>query len=259
MNLKLEPDRTAWDLKWTMFGIPVRVHPLFWLVMLGLFYNKYLPFEFVLIAIVCGFFSILVHEYGHAFSQRHYGDHNNHIVLFWFGGLAVGSREVRGFWPKVITLLWGPGAGFILCAIAGALLFSLYGRSYLTGADHLHWTLYILFWINLVWGLVNLLPIFPLDGGQIMRETVNYKAPQRGDAFAFTISFYAAIIAAIAVISLYFLKIQDGMSTFFNSLLFLALAYSSWSIRRMIGQYGSLGGGEERREAWEQDPDWWKR
>jgi stage IV sporulation protein FB len=258
MNLQLEPKRTAWDLNWKMFGVPVRVSPFFWLISLLLWYDRNADFKLVLLAIACVFVSILVHEYGHAFSQRHYGDRNNYIVLYHFGGLAVPSREEPGYWPKIYTLLWGPGAGFILGIIFGALYFAIiYG--YLPVENlYLFAVIRIMFLINMIWGLVNLLPVFPLDGGQIMRETVLRKAPHRGDAFAFTISFYAAIITAIALLALYFLGIQDGRSTVFNMLVFLGLAYTSWSVRKQIGQFGSYGG-EERREAWEQDPDWWKR
>jgi len=72
-----EPGKTQFDLKWSMLGVPVRVHPLFWLITLFLSYHERMPFTLVLISIAAIFFSILVHEFGHALSGRYYGDRSN--------------------------------------------------------------------------------------------------------------------------------------------------------------------------------------
>jgi Zn-dependent protease len=261
MILNLEPKPTPWDLKWVLFGIPVRVHPLFWAVSLLLWYEKTIPFTHVLTAIACGFVSILTHEFGHAFAQRYYGDRHNHIVLYQLGGLACGSRQAPGYWPRVFVSLWGPGAGFILGGIAACVFYAL-KYQWLPPVDpHVYIAVFVLYWTNLIWGLVNLLPIFPLDGGQIMRETVLRKAPRRGDFFVFTISFYAAIAAAVACLGLYVYDLkQNAPASLFNVIFFAVLAISSWMARRQIGQFGNLDGGDdEPRQTWEQDPDWWKR
>lgn len=83
--IDLEPSRTRWDLQWRMFGIPVRVHPLFWLAALMLTFSGNVSLPVVLIGTVCLFVSILLHEFGHAFCQRYYGDRENHVVLWILG------------------------------------------------------------------------------------------------------------------------------------------------------------------------------
>ena len=72
-----EPPRTGGDLNFQLFGIPVRVHPLFWLiaVLLGISGDPQ-PAE-ILLWVVAVFVSILVHELGHALTMRAFG----HVAL----------------------------------------------------------------------------------------------------------------------------------------------------------------------------------
>src|SRR5215471_17040999 len=93
-----EPARTPYDLNFRLFGFPVRIHPLFWLgtVLLGsnlLHQDNGLLFLAIWIVVV--FVSILVHEFGHGLAYRRYGSHA-HVILWMFGGLAVGSPDVHG-------------------------------------------------------------------------------------------------------------------------------------------------------------------
>lgn len=265
MNIMLEPGRTAWDLKWKMLGVPVRVHPLFWLISLALSYNQEIRFPAVLLVMACMFVSIMVHEFGHALSHRHYGSRDMYVVLYHMGGLCISSGTPR-HWPRIMSLLWGPGAGFLLgipAYIAGAIVF---GPKFPIASvsiqnDTQYYLIYMfdaLVWINLVWGCVNLLPVFPLDGGQICREWIHWKRPSRGDRYAFTISFYMAIVVAVVSLVLFLYSgSRDGrnlLPTFF----FGSLAYSSYSLRRQLAMFGDMED-EGPRQPWEQDADWWKK
>src|SRR3954464_9107315 len=127
MRIMLEPSRSAWDLNWSIAKIPIRVHPLFWLMALFLSYHDRDPFQYVLIGMVCIFFSILVHEFGHALSGIYYGDRHPRVVLYQMGGLCIGGEAELSRWPKILMILWGPGAGFVLAALAyaiGGIMFS---------------------------------------------------------------------------------------------------------------------------------------
>ena len=65
---------TPYDLRFSLLGIPVRIHPLFWAVtaVLGFRMNeRNLPM--VVVWVACVFVSILVHEYGHALMARNFG------------------------------------------------------------------------------------------------------------------------------------------------------------------------------------------
>ncbi len=264
MQILLEPRRTAWDLGWSMLSIPVRVNPLFWLTALFLSYYEHIPFLYVLIGIACIFVSVLVHEFGHALSGIRYGARHPRVILYSMGGLCVSEHELHR-WPRISMLLWGPGAGFVLAAIAYVVGGVLMGWSWISGDItasinlYVYHMLYEFFWINVSWGILNLMPVFPLDGGQITREWVRWKLPARGERLAFTISFYAAIVLAIAALAWKMYLNSSDPRSFMPVFMFGWLAYQSWSLRRQIELYGDFGGADEGpRQPWEQDADWWK-
>jgi Zn-dependent protease len=186
-----EPERTPYDLRFRLLGFPVRVHPWFWLlaVLLGAnTLNDGLQFLAIWVAVV--FVSILVHELGHAVAFRLFGSDAD-IVLYSFGGLAVPTSHVSGRGRRVLVSLAGPFAGFALCGI-------VYGSNHA-----FHWAaaseevaaLYVfLFGVNLYWGILNLLPIYPLDGGQVSREVCGKFWGARGRRISLQVSFVAALV-----------------------------------------------------------------
>src|SRR5262249_20445826 len=155
------------------------------------------PMETVLwVAVV--FASILIHELGHAFTQRFYGGHPR-ITLYSFGGLAYCDDCDRSPRSQILISLAGPAAGFLFAA---ALILVLRGTGHLNGfrrsMNPVDWTPYDLnylmlngktsprdtlisklLYVNIFWGLVNLLPIYPLDGGRIAREVFTLDNPRR--------------------------------------------------------------------------------
>ena len=187
---------TQYDLRFSIFGIPVRVHPLFWLVSLFMARSRHDP-KLILIWVVCVFVSILIHELGHALTAQYFG-WPPHIVLYSCGGYASynptwGHTTGR----NILILLAGPGAGFVLYGL-------LYGIERLLIHQGTHLSFYALVafsdmeWINLWWGLVNLLPVHPLDGGQICRAALKHWRPFAGVDISLKISFVTAIGAGLA-------------------------------------------------------------
>jgi stage IV sporulation protein FB len=280
-----EPNETPFDLRWTMFGIPVRVHPLFWLVSVIMGWTAFREGGIVslLLWVACVFVSILVHELGHVLMGKSFGSHG-HIVLYSFGGLAVGSNRLSDRWQRVAVCFAGPLAGFLLLGVVvgGVALFSRELFSYclasLCGMLEIPYSLDVvvqdsyltevlrdLIWINLFWGLVNLLPVWPLDGGQIAREVCTYFSRRNGVRISLQISIAAALVIAVnAVLPL--LKLPSipfvPSGGLYVAILFAMLAVGSFQALQMEGQRPHSGPGSsgwtERRDPWERDADWWK-
>lgn len=188
--------RTPFDLRFGLFGVPVTVHPFFWLVSALLGWAPGRP-DLTIVWIACVFVSILVHELGHALMTRRYG-WQPEIVLHSFGGYATTMRHST--WRNVAVLAAGPGAGFLLFAAVVAIQ-QLQRRFGLQSHELADVALAYLWFINLVWGLVNLLlPVFPLDGGQIAREILAWFDPRRGEERALLLSI--AVSGGIALWSL---------------------------------------------------------
>lgn len=252
-----EPPRTNYDLHFSLFGIPVRIHPLFWAIS-GLFgWGITNGGQSVLLLIWIGsvFLSILIHELGHAMVMRYYG-WNPHIVLHGMGGLAIRDHRTSNFGTfdaprnqpsvQIIISAAGPIAGFLL-AIFVILLVNAIGPSQvlinfkggirfwelrqLTG-NALPLVHFLLF-INVYWGLLNLLPVYPLDGGQIARELFQIIDPTGGIPKSLWLSIFAAATAALYGFQ---------SNSLFLSLMFAFMAYSNFQILTAYRGGGPLGG-----------------
>jgi stage IV sporulation protein FB len=193
-----EPNRTPYDLAWRMFGIPIRVHPLFWLISAAMGWNLMEQgFQFLLLWVACVFVSVLVHELGHALLGRLFGSQGQ-IVLYSFGGLAIGSSRLRARWQRIAVYLAGPLAGFGLYVLAHL---ALGGGDREFGSPLEYLGLKFLAWINLFWGLLNLLPIWPLDGGQVSRDLLDGLMPEKGVRVALGLSLVVAGVLAVHSLS----------------------------------------------------------
>jgi len=164
---------TEFDLRFQLFGIPVRVHPLFWVMGAFLWWIEG-RLDLTFIGVLCVFVSILVHELGHAVMFRRYG-YRGEIVLYFMGGYATGG--VLSTWKNVIVSAAGPGAGFLLYGVV-LIVERFIPASVLAGNVALFFTLHALKWINLWWGIINLTPCLPLDGGRIMESLVQRYWPR---------------------------------------------------------------------------------
>ena len=189
-----EPPTTEFDLRFRVLGVPVRVHPLFWIVSLVLGWGPDDP-RGMMLWVVAVFASILIHEMGHAVCARGLGS-DPHVVLYSFGGLAIYQRGWKmTAWHDIAIAFCGPLAGFLLAGVAIGFFHAIGGPKNDVQAQ-LFW--YLLF-INIGWGLVNLLPVWPLDGGQIAYSFLDRVSPAQGAAIARGLSVIAAgLVAAYA-------------------------------------------------------------
>lgn len=193
-----EPGRTQFDLNFSLFGIHVRVHPMFWLVTAILGWNERDP-KLVLLWIAVVFFSILIHELGHVLMGRIFGSFGQ-IVLYGFGGLAIGSSDLRKRWQRNLVYFAGPLTQFLFLGVVILIDIALAMRhgKQLTPMTSMLFA-YLIF-VNLWWPLLNLLPIWPLDGGRISRETFEWLMPKTGTGISLIVSIIVA--GTVAVLSL---------------------------------------------------------
>ncbi|MFK7805135.1 MAG: site-2 protease family protein [Anaerolineae bacterium] len=240
MSLFQAPQPTQLDLKFRIFGFNVRVHPLFWLIAI-LFGSSSGSLSRILSWVIAVFVSILVHELGHTFAMRYYGQ-DSHIVLHGFGGLAIPlpsfgykSGGPRTPWHQIFISFAGPLAGFLLAAVICLVIWAVGGTvffdwlfnfiprpiAFLPSGYSMGDTLVNDFlWINTFWGLINLLPVFPLDGGRIARELFILS----GDKAAIVNSLWLSVITGglLALLAMVYLN------SIYMALLFGILAFQSY-------------------------------
>jgi Zn-dependent protease len=246
----LEPETTAYDLRFRLFGTSVRVNPMFWLLAAVLGWNwSNERIDFLLVWIACVFVSILLHEFGHVWAGRVFGAHGD-IVLYGMGGLAVGASRLFEWWKRVIVYLAGPA---IQLALYAALFYGLPAEFIADLPPLAKRALLYLLLINWFWPLFNLLPIWPLDGGQVSREVFVKLAPRNGLRYSLGLSFMLALALALneASIQLHlrpflpdFMTIGGG---WWNVILFGIFAFESFELLRRESM---------RRNFWDRDDPW---
>lgn len=158
---------TDYDLRFRCFGFPVRVNPWFWVVSAVLWWSDQL--DFVIVGVAAVFVSILWHELGHAFANRYYGGRSE-IVLYHMGGYATKTVNPSRLGNIVISAA-GPAAGLLLWGVLMLVLWQ-FPNVYRSANPLLRWFITAMLWINGYWSLVNLLPIWPLDGGHIAHQVI---------------------------------------------------------------------------------------
>ena len=160
---------TEYDLHFRCFGFPVRVHPLFWLTSAIVIWKSDDRLDHKFVGVLAVFISVLIHELGHAFAIRHYGGRSE-IVLQAFGGYATCNVNPSRL-GKIIISAAGPAAGFALWGVL-ELLVRQFPRRIATSHEYVLTLLDELLWANWSWSLLNLIPVWPLDGGQIAHQVI---------------------------------------------------------------------------------------
>jgi Zn-dependent protease len=240
--LLAEPPPSQGDVHFSLLGFPVRIHWLFWVVtgVLGLRGSDNGTDPIVLVSwVVAVLLCILLHELGHAVVMRHFG-YDASIVLYSFGGLAIprGRRSYGrepGAWAQILIAFGGPASGFILAALMalGLRFLGGYQIHFMEGGwrdivprvflpnQVLDEFVYQVFFISVWWGLMNLLPVYPLDGGQIAYHLFSLFHPQDAMRQALILSIMVGgIMCAVALVQ---------WKDMYVGILFGMLAYSSFA------------------------------
>jgi Zn-dependent protease len=140
------------------YGIPVNFNLMFLILL----------FFIEPITVVCLFISILIHELAHAFIalQKNYFVSEVKIdVLYGFASMDISNIPERDSWKIALA---GPISNLILSVIA-VLIGSFYDFEFLSQ----------LFVINILLFMFNILPIYPMDGGRILRDILFMKMSSR--------------------------------------------------------------------------------
>jgi Zn-dependent protease len=166
-------------------GIPVRVEPVFLVIVVLLGLPPESPLLLVTWVVIATA-SVLLHELGHAVAFRAYGL-TPRIVLHGLGGLtsAEGALGVQG---RIVTTLAGPLSALLLFGLPALLLD---WADLLTGHDASAILAQVV-WINIGWSLLNLVPVLPLDGGQVMLAAFDGASRDRGRRAAEIVSIVVA-------------------------------------------------------------------
>jgi stage IV sporulation protein FB len=229
-----EPQHSPYDWRFQLFGFPVRVTWLFWVVSAAMGYGNALSFKStfellyqvnvnfaMLLGVWVGmtFVSILLHELGHTLAFRYFGIESQ-IVLYQMGGLAIpGAGMIWGKMGKkrrlthidqIIISAAGPVIQLLLALVVGVLatLSGVFVWEFSWFASLLQIPVStpknpiaaaaIVFTVqsSIWWALINLLPIFPMDGGHIAKHLIGLVRRTSGEMEAYMVGAVGGILVA---------------------------------------------------------------
>ncbi|MBT8044725.1 MAG: site-2 protease family protein [Verrucomicrobiae bacterium] len=199
-------------IQFTLFGIPVRIEPWFWLTCAflgGILYAQTAD-DFLRVAMftLAAFVSVLIHEMGHALTIRKYRLPTQ-VVLSTFGGYATYPSGILTRKQSFLVTAAGPLIQLVfglLVLLAQAYLPAMGGRIDLFA--------YYLILISIVWAVFNCLPIYPMDGGQMLAAILG---PRKGKALHLTGLIVSVGVGLLALsYGWYFMAIFMGMFAYQN-------------------------------------------
>src|SRR6202047_4092535 len=159
------------------------------------------------------FLIVLLHEFGHALACRQVGGNANRIVLWPLGGVAYVDPP-----PRPGATLWSIAAGPLVNVALLPLLSMLVTLNRSLGwaetMPNAHALLRAVWFINLGLLIFNMLPIYPLDGGQVLRSLLWFVLGRaRSLKVVIMLGFVGA--AALLVLAVRFQSIWFGILSVF--------------------------------------------
>lgn len=222
-------------IRFSLFGVRVMIQPTLWLMLAGLgcvfCASGRGDLLGVAVFVLAGLLCLLSHEMGHALVGRRLGGGEPEVCLAWLGGACNNPDARLTRTGGVLMTMAGPVASLLLglaaTALLGVYINSLPAACYialhsLAGVVHQEtWELgsvyVILFCVCLIqvsfwWSVFNLLPVFPLDGGQIMHGLM--ESPRR--MHFCSLVFACLLTAGALVLGLWLIALLMVLLAFLN-------------------------------------------
>lgn len=220
--------------------IPITIHPAFWIFAALIGYMNSYTFLGTLIWVGIILISVLIHEFGHALTAWCFGQ-KSRIELIALGGLTYHDGQKLSLWRQFIIVFNGPLFGFLLYLTAFFLL-KVPSIEHSSSAPFL----FLVRAVNLFWTIVNLLPVMPLDGGQLMRIIMEKIFGSKGVKYALVIS----MIVSVAISLAFFLY-----QAFIIGALFFLLAFQSFDTFRKMRNFSEPDRDESLKDLMSQAED----
>ena len=173
------------------------------------------------------FLSVLIHELAHAGMIGLFGFGSSQIILGGMGGVTMNARRAKA-WQDMLISLAGPISSFALGGLSWWLLATF---AFSQSDPMLKELLPRLVWANIAWGIFNLIPTPPLDGGHATREFFRIFLSERT---AFIVATWIAIIVGGGVAIFFF-----SQKSFFVAIYIAWFVYMAVQRWQQFQKYGT--------------------
>lgn len=192
-------------------------------------YNPQQGIHYALIWAPILFVSVLIHELAHAGMIGALGHGSSHVVLGGMGGVTINQRRARP-WQDMLISLAGPISSFVLGWIAWQIFVGVPAAQ---GDKFLQVLLPKLTTASYWWGIFNLIPIAPLDGGKAVRSFLSMFLKDR-TSFVIAVWIGMLVGTGVAILAFvtrwFFLGLMVGWFVYQN--------YVAWQYFREHGVPG---------------------
>ncbi|MGH7286221.1 MAG: site-2 protease family protein [Polyangiaceae bacterium] len=224
-------------MRFSIGNIPVTVHAPFFFMALLLGAQGSFNVPRALAWIVVVFLSVLAHELGHAFSGIAFGL-TPRIDLHGMGGTTSWAHKNVGTVKRILISVAGPLVGIVI----GGGLYLAAPFVVPSGLPPLaREILGTIIYVNLVWGVLNLLPMLPLDGGNALAAALAHFKGAAG----MRIAHYVSVVVAVTI-GLY--VIATDPSDWWALLLLGLFAFQN--VRALLPQSNDGGGPPRAPQQW---------
>lgn len=171
-----------------LFGVPVFLHWSFALVPIAVFFiwqdegTESKGLLWLSLFATCLFLSILLHEYGHVLAARRFGVSTKDIILLPIGGLARLTRLPERPLHELLVAIAGPTVNVVIAILLLPFVYVFWKNLEINAlplpdpiTEDFNFFIPMLFSLNLLLAIFNLIPAFPMDGGRILRALLAMK------------------------------------------------------------------------------------
>ncbi len=140
---------------------------------------------------------VLIHEFGHQLACRSVGGQTHDIILWPFGGVAYVTPPQRPG-AQLWSIAAGPLVNVALLPVFSLLWWAGYSANWMEILPNAYRYVVTLWYINTLLLVFNMLPIYPLDGGQILRSLLWFLSGRARSLMIATIVGFVGILGLIA-------------------------------------------------------------
>jgi Zn-dependent protease len=173
------------------------------------------------------FLIVLVHEFGHALACRSVGGQASQIVLWPLGGVAYVSPPQRPG-PMLWSIAAGPLVNVILFPIFTAFWLISRSAGWIETQPAVYFFIRDICFVNTAMLVFNLLPVYPLDGGQILRSLLWFVFGRARSLLIAAIVGFIGVIILIALAGLLFFFSDDRTSGVWLGIMALFILFNCW-------------------------------
>ena len=175
------------------------------------------------------FLIVLIHEFGHQLACRQVGGNTHDIVLWPFGGVAYVSPPQRPG-AQLWSIAAGPLVNVVLIPILTALLLLSGGHPSLHGIEPNEYAEFLnnIWFINFGLLIFNMMPAYPLDGGQILRSLLWFVLGRANSLLVASIIGFLGVAVLILLSLLSFVILPDKIQAIWLGLIAVFILLNCW-------------------------------